>query len=170
MSEVSLTGNAKLIRLSTKPFKILALDLGTHCGWAVSTPCSVVESGVQMFDLRRGESPGMRFIRFNKWLSEMLINVFPDMVVYETMFACRGPALEVLLGMYTRIQEQCAMKSIPYAGMNAMTLKKRAAGSGKASKDMMMKAASEFIGHLILDDNEADAIMLLKIAMEDYAT
>jgi Holliday junction resolvasome RuvABC endonuclease subunit len=175
MSIVSLKGSAKLCSIviaraaGARPFKILALDLGTHCGWAVGTSCSPVESGVQTFELKRGESPGMRFLRFNKWLSEMLLIVTPDMVVYETVFACRGPALEVLLGMYTRIQEHCAIDNIAYAGINASTLKKRAAGSGRASKEEMIKVASESTGRIITDDNEADAICLLQVALVDYA-
>jgi hypothetical protein len=38
---------------------ILALDLGTRTGWAPAEH-GRVESGVQVFDVRRGESPGMR--------------------------------------------------------------------------------------------------------------
>lgn len=30
-----------------------------------------VESGVQLFDVKRGESPGMRYLRFERWLEEV---------------------------------------------------------------------------------------------------
>ena len=38
---------------------ILALDLGTRTGWALAEH-GRVESGVHVFDVQRGESPGMR--------------------------------------------------------------------------------------------------------------
>lgn len=37
--------------------KLLALDLGTHTGWAILSGAKP-DSGVQVFDVRRGESPG----------------------------------------------------------------------------------------------------------------
>ena len=48
--------------------KILALDLATKSGWATNVDH---QSGVQVFDVRRGESPGMRFLRCRAWLGEM---------------------------------------------------------------------------------------------------
>ena len=47
--------------------KILALDLATLTGWASSVGRT---SGVQVFDVRRGESPGMRFLRCRAWLRD----------------------------------------------------------------------------------------------------
>lgn len=39
---------------------ILALDMATKTGWATNAGRT---SGVQTFDVKRGESPGMRFLR-----------------------------------------------------------------------------------------------------------
>lgn len=50
---------------------ILALDLGTRTGYAIREN-GRVESGVQVFDVKRGESPGMRYRRFTVWLTDML--------------------------------------------------------------------------------------------------
>jgi len=47
---------------------IIALDLATNTGWATSEPR---QSGSEKFNLRRGESPGMRFLRFNAWLTDL---------------------------------------------------------------------------------------------------
>jgi hypothetical protein len=49
---------------------ILALDLGTRTGWAMAEN-GRTKSGVQLFDVKRGESPGMRYLRFNRWLEDM---------------------------------------------------------------------------------------------------
>lgn len=56
--------------------RILAIDPGTHCGWSTWDGAHV-ESGVQTFDLKRGESPGMRFLRFRTWLREVVGAVTP---------------------------------------------------------------------------------------------
>ena len=54
---------------------ILALDLATKTGWATCVG-SVVESGVQAFSVKRGESRGMRYYRFMRWLEEMALVPF----------------------------------------------------------------------------------------------
>jgi Holliday junction resolvasome RuvABC endonuclease subunit len=171
MSIVSLEGSCKLRVKSPKlhGFTVIALDLGTHCGWAIAD-CGIIESGVQMFDLKRGESPGMRFVRFNKWLSDLVYDLNADIVVYEMAHHRGGYATELLVGLATRVQEICANRNIPYNSVHSSTMKKRATGSGKASKEDMIKSASEFIKKPVVDDNEADAICLLKIALEDYVT
>ena len=62
---------------------ILALDLGSRTGWALWDGVRT-ESGVQIFDLKRGESPGMRFVRFNGWLSSWATDGHrPSLVAYE---------------------------------------------------------------------------------------
>ena len=55
--------------------RILALDLGSKCGWATldTEGRFEVESGVQDFSLVRGESPGMRYLRFRAWLAKVLM-------------------------------------------------------------------------------------------------
>ncbi len=47
------------------------------------------------------------------------------------------------------------------------SVKKRATGSGKATKADMIDAAKRWSGYDITDDNEADAMMLLKVVFED---
>jgi Holliday junction resolvasome RuvABC endonuclease subunit len=158
---------------------ILALDLGTRTGWA-SWDGTRRESGVQVFDVKRGESPGMRFVRFNRWLGELLtrpsygivghvpVNHF-DLVVYEAAHHRGGAATEVCVGMVTRVLEACALRGIEHASVHSATLKKFATSNGRASKEEMLKAVNErFCGSLyrgpVSDDNEADAIALLEYA------
>lgn len=47
------------------------------------------------------------------------------------------------------------------------SVKARAAGHGKADKSDMIAAASRWAERAIDDDNEADAVLLLKLALED---
>ena len=51
---------------------ILALDLGTHTGWALQHLDGTITSGTEYFKPQRFEGGGMRFLRFKRWLNELL--------------------------------------------------------------------------------------------------
>ena len=59
---------------------ILAIDLGVHTGWALEEEGHLT-AGVQTFELARGESPGMRYVRFSRWLDEIARHA--KVIVYE---------------------------------------------------------------------------------------
>lgn len=145
---------------------ILAIDPGTSCGWAAYRD-KLVESGVKEFSLGRGDSPGMRFLRFNAWFSEMVAVVKPSLVVFERPHLRGGYATDLLVGFSTRIQERCAEAGINCEATHSATLKKQAAGSGRADKAAMMRVASRWAGREITDDNEADALCMLSVAMNE---
>jgi crossover junction endodeoxyribonuclease RuvC len=153
---------------------VLALDLGTRTGWALSMH-GRIESGVQVFDVKRGESPGMRYVRFNRWVeSEITIGALPrvSLVVYEQTHNRGGAATEVAAGFATRVQEFCARHGIEHAAVHSATLKKFTTGSGRGDKDNMREAAM-LKGWLApgeraaWDDNEIDAICLLHYALSE---
>ena len=74
---------------------LLAIDPGSHCGWA-SLCDGRIESGVQDFSLKRGESPGMRYIYFNKWLRDTIATVKPNVVIFEQPHHRGGAATTIL--------------------------------------------------------------------------
>ncbi|MEM8864074.1 MAG: hypothetical protein AAGF31_00845 [Planctomycetota bacterium] len=49
------------------------------------------------------------------------------------------------------------------------TVKKEFAGSGRASKSKMIEAASTYAGRRVKDDNEADAIALLAVVLQELS-
>lgn len=147
---------------------LLAIDPGTHCGWA-SLSNGHVESGVHDFALGRGDSPGMRFLRFRNWLADMLTMTKPGRVIYERAHMRGGFATDLLVGLTTRIQEMCAEKGIECEAIHSATLKKGVTGSGRADKGAIMRVMSEEFGRKITDDNEADALGLLWMAMKEDA-
>lgn len=146
---------------------ILALDCGTNTGWA-SEVDGRIESGVQDFSLKRGESKGIRFLRFNTWLKIMLELVKPHIVVYEMAHLRGGHATEILVGMTTRIEEFCESKNIEYSSVHSAMLKKFSTGSGKANKEDMIKAATLKFGRVIDSDDEADALLILEWARQEF--
>jgi crossover junction endodeoxyribonuclease RuvC len=144
--------------------KILALDLGTATGWA-QWDGARLESGVQVFDVKRGESPGMRYRRFNLWLTEMLMGM--DLVTYEGAHHRGGAATEVAAGFSTRVQELCAALNIDHQSIHTATLKRWCTGKGNAKKPEMIAAVCNR-WKVVVDDNEADAIALLYHALAEH--
>lgn len=147
---------------------VLALDLGTRTGWAVRLGTRR-ESGVQTFDVKRGESPGMRYVRFRKWLDDMDAFGPLDLIVYEQFHHRGGPPTEVAAGFATRVLEHCAMRNVQHAVVHTMTLKKWTTGRGNADKAAMRRAVHERWGVDTASDDEADAVAILHWALHTYS-
>jgi len=147
--------------------KILALDTATKTGWCIYEG-RVIESGVQDFSKKRGESNGLMFMRFRKWLADLCALVEPDLIVYEQAHHRGGAATEICVNLTGRVQEIAANRGIEAAPVRTNSLKKFATGHGKASKEMMIEAAKPFLGRVPIDDNEADAVHVARWAQEEY--
>lgn len=145
--------------------KILALDLGTKTGWAVNQPPN---SGVQNFALGRGESPGMRYLKFGAWLRKMLASTRPDLVVHEQAHHRGGAATEVAAGFVTHLQSIVAELGYNLSNVHTATIKRHATGKGNANKEAMVEAFKKRFGYEPLDDNEADACWLLDYAGQEF--
>jgi hypothetical protein len=139
---------------------ILALDLSTRTGWATNYPR---QSGTQDFELRRGESPGMRC---RAWLTEMLKLLGRiDLIVFEQAHHRGGAATACCVGLVATAQAFAAEHGIELMAVHTGELKRWATGKGNASKQMMVQAARDS-GWTPADDNEADAELLLEYAMK----
>jgi len=140
--------------------KILALDLGSKTGWAFVSSI-VKQSDVEDFTPGPRESKGMRFVRFHAWINEILDKLKPDMVIYEMPHNRGGYATQVLNGMVAYIFEECLKREIEYEPVHSRTLKKYAMGSGRASKEDMIREAEKRFDKPNLTSDEADALWLL---------
>jgi len=65
-------------------------------------------------------------------------------------------------------QKLSARTDTPYIGLHVGAIKKTWTGSGKAKKGAMMEAAWKK-GFNVKDDNQADALAILHMAMAEYA-
>lgn len=140
--------------------RILSLDLGTQCGWAI-TPH---ESGVWDLSPRRFEGSGMRFVTFRQHLKKVLEGI--DLVYFEEVRKHMGvDAAHVYGGLMAVVTEECESRKIPYQGIPVGTIKRSATGKGNAPKEAMVAAAvAKFPTITIIDDNHADALHLLAYA------
>lgn len=141
---------------------ILALDLATITGWAV-TSCGIVTSGTISFKGSRFEGGGMRFLRFRRWLRDMLANEKPEAVYYEEVRRhLSTDAAHIHGGLLAILQAECEAKEIPYSGIPVGTIKKQATGKGNADKSAMIAAAAvRWPDQRIEDDNQADALWIM---------
>jgi Holliday junction resolvasome RuvABC endonuclease subunit len=148
---------------------IIAFDCATKTGWAIIRDGKVFESGVQDFAKRRGESNGLMFLRFRNWLDDLLrVTGHVAVLAYELAHYRGGAASEVCGNLTGRVQEAAAQWKCECAGVQSTSLKKWATGSGKADKVVMIAKATQLMGKVPLDDNEADAVLIGLWAWEQY--
>lgn len=140
---------------------ILALDLGTVTGFALSPTHGAMASGTWNFKGGRYEGGGMRYLRFRKQIDEVHALTPLESVYFEEVRRHRGTdAAHVYGGFLATLTAWCDERTIPYLGVPVQTIKKYITGKGNADKDAV-KAAVEKLGYRPADDNEADAIALL---------
>jgi Holliday junction resolvasome RuvABC endonuclease subunit len=145
---------------------ILALDTATRTGWA-SLIDGQIESGVQDFTKKRGESPGMIFIRFNAWLRHAFGGTQFDVISVEQAHHRGGYAANLCIGFTTRVAEYAAYIDAESMEVHTSTLKKAITGNGRASKEDMMAWFKGETGRDPVDDNESDAYSLLIYTMKE---
>ncbi|MEB3703312.1 Putative crossover junction endodeoxyribonuclease RuvC domain protein (plasmid) [Candidatus Bealeia paramacronuclearis] len=140
---------------------ILALDLGTHCGWACRTETQVT-SGVERFENSRYSGGGMRFLRFRHWLEDMkgLTHGFRCVYFEEVRRHLGVDAAHVYGGFLATLTAFCEEQQIPYQGVPVGTIKRHVTGKGNASKTAVQSALTAQ-GIPFTDENEADALALL---------
>jgi Holliday junction resolvasome RuvABC endonuclease subunit len=137
--------------------KIVFFDTSQSTGWAVADGGRIVESGVQSFAKRRGESNGLVFLRFRKWLYDFIEITGPDVIGYERAHF-RGAGTELLAGLQTRVQEAIAEFCLVPAPLHTAEIKRFATGRGNAPKADMVAAAVPVLGRDPVTDDEADAV------------
>lgn len=146
---------------------ILALDLGTTTGWALRGSDGNITSGSESFRPQRFEGGGMRFLRFKRWLAELLTTSDHINAVYfeEVRRHAGVDAAHAYGGFMGHLTAWCEHHGIPYQGVPVGTIKKHATGKGNAGKDEMIASVTQR-GHRPADDNEADALAILHWAIE----
>jgi len=141
--------------------KILALDIATKTGWKTGTA-----SGVWDLKPNRGESEGMRVVRFKAKVKEMIELEGIDIIAYERPAGMHKGSIMVASEMVGVLKDLCIEKGVQLACYSANEIKKFATGKGNAKKEAMMSAAKS-LGFNPQDDNEADAIHLYRLCKSD---
>jgi Holliday junction resolvasome RuvABC endonuclease subunit len=143
--------------------KILALDPGTHFGWALERNIY----GVWNFTTRRDESSGMKLIRFKVQLKEIYELENIDLIAFERPGGKFKTDIISHAKFQAIIEDFCLSKNIQYRGYSSGEIKKFATGKGNANKQKMIEAAKDKLGYQGNDDNEADALWILELTKYD---
>lgn len=146
---------------------VLALDLGTNCGFALLHPTGVEVSGTwSLSTKKRMESHGMRFVRFREHLDMMKRNNGVSVIYFEEVRRHLGVDAAHMYGGFLAILEAwCTENEVEYQSVPVGEIKKFWTGRGNASKDEMIAEARRR-GYDPTDDNEADAIAILVLKTE----
>lgn len=139
---------------------VLALDLGTKCGWASGGVHAV--HGTLNLAPGRFSGGGMRFLRFRQELATLLDGV--GMVAFEEVRRHMGvDAAHVYGGLLAVLTSECEERGIPYEGFPVGSIKKHVTGKGNASKGEVV-AAVQAVGYDPQTEDEADALALWLLA------
>jgi len=142
---------------------ILALDLATRAGWAYSID-GEISSGV--FDFASDGHKGMRAIHCWTDLNLLMKHKFTH-IYYEKPFRHMSNQAAHMFGWWEGLMYMAlANNSQPEPIQAAPTaIKKFITGKGTAKKNDVI-AAVEKLGYHPKDDNEADAVALLLMAID----
>ena len=143
--------------------QILGLDLASRTGWAHSFGYGGV------IDLRNKQKDwGRMAYKFQYELKELLQEQRTDAIVCELPpNQLMGAARMILLGLHWQVRCAAFEFSIPMHDVAVPTIKKWATGSGKATKEDMIKAATDLDWMQVVDDNHADAMLICKWGEEN---
>ena len=145
---------------------VLALDLGTKCGWAFggnTTP----HWGRWDLSLKRGEGGGMRFERFRLQLTVKLDTLRPQRVCYELVARHAGTdAAHVYGALQGILQMECERRSIPYEGVGPGQWKKHLGIKGNLGEKEYHPLVAARVESLVATPDEAAAIGILLWGLE----
>lgn len=145
--------------------KVLALDIATKTGWK-----SPNASGVWNLKTNKGESPGMKHLRFRKLVQEIVELEGIDMIAYEKpsgRFIKAVSSVSELVGILLAF---CAESGLEHTGFTVSEIKKHATGKGNANKEAMIASAEvKWCDTKIIDDNHADALWIYDLALDRFA-
>jgi len=145
--------------------RVLGLDLGTRCGWALAEGGIIIASGVWDLRPRRFEGGGMRYVRLRRHLAELA----PGRVYFEEVRRHAGTdAAHVYGGLLGVVSGWCEEAGVAYAGMPVGAVKRCATGRGNAGKAQMVAAARLAFSRPDLEsEDEADALWVLACGLTE---
>lgn len=149
---------------------VFALDMATKTGWAYCKN-GEISSGVKVLGVAP-ESQGLRLYRFREFVKAKFEEAdikSGDLVIYEMAHHRGGYATQLCLGLVGIMMAECVSRSVDFTTVHSATLKKFSTGYGRSKKPEMVAAAKERHPEInILDDNHADALLIMGYGIEKY--
>lgn len=151
----------------------LSLDIGTTTGWAVRKPDEVLSGSWLLAtakELRQQRKVGrertgdIRFFRLHERITQTIGEHAIENIVFEDVLFLSSQAQSQLWASL-RTAVWMAAESHRVECVHTGTLKKFATGAGNARKEAMVAAVANLPppwGRVATDDNEADAVLILR--------
>ena len=144
---------------------LLALDLGTACGFAIFKDGKFI-SGTKKLGTYK-EKFGARFHEFRTWLLNIIAKHNIKAVYFERVFGHKGvEAAHCYGGFLYMLASVCFQQNIPCISFSVQAIKRFMTGKCNATKDEMIAAARQK-GFTPETDDEADAIAIMLLALKD---
>ena len=148
---------------------LLALDLGTHTGWAVRRRDGTISHGTESFSPRKSWTPGQRWLRYRSWLSALIEREQVHAIAYELVHRHLGTESAHAYGAFQALTEMSAEgRNIELLTVGVGTNKQHWTGKGNANKAAMIAEAKRR-GFRPDSDNSADALAILHWAIAQEA-
>ena len=148
---------------------VLALDLGTKCGYALRRRDGSITHGTESFAPRKSWHEGQRWLNFRMWLTAIIEREQVHVIAFEAVMSHGTKARQNILaahaygGFLACMHAVAATRNIECIGVAVPTAKKHWTGSGRADKTAMMAEAVRR-GFNPDTDNAADALAVLSWA------
>ena len=144
--------------MKTKVTVILGIDCGFSTGYAVVSNGKLIGFGLLQYK-KTPKGIGEIWNKFRDDLKKIIREFDVSCIYFEKPHLRGFFATENLVNMTGRVKEAAYEVDLPCHGVHSGTLKKSFTGSGKATKEDMIRKA-KFYSHTIEDHNIADAIGL----------
>jgi hypothetical protein len=149
---------------------ILALDLGTNCGYALSRN-GVITYGTKDLSAKRSDGPGQRWLKFRSLLANQYNAAGELEAIYYEDVKRHGPgqviSAHVWGGFLAHLEAWCDVQRVRLVPVGVGTIKKSWCGNGSAKKEMMIAEARRRGFKIGIDeDNSADALAVLHVGLE----
>lgn len=138
---------------------LLALDIGTSCGFAMLGDDDRVKSGTWDISVGRGQADGWRYAHLFTHLRKL---EGVEAVAIEKTQWMQGSAIDVHAGISAIIKCWAAERGVKFFEVHNGTLKKFITGNGHAEKELVAEyVAKRFPGQIIKTTDQSDALGVL---------
>lgn len=144
---------------------ILAIDLGSQLGWAITNRAGDIQGGSEAFQTAKHGGHGGRFLAFMAFLNELRnrhgeihVVYFEDVKNHSGVLAAHSYG-----GLLAILQVWCKVNNVHMTPFGVGKIKQHWTGKGNSDKAKMIAAAQQR-GFDPKDDNHADALAILSLA------
>ena len=148
---------------------IIAFDPATHTGCCVGYLCSKKYDfwKIRTFSLKPIKEPTLGY--YIRKIRQVVDKYDPDWVAWEESYVRNYTSARLQFGIAGIIQGYAETRKSTMIAIHPSSIKQRATGNGRASKDEVGKAAKEISPCEIDNDNEADAFWIWVMAYEQIS-